>query len=594
MEEERKTSRAIRVAGVPEHFNEPWQIGIEDGLFSEAGIDLQWVSVKEGTGAMINLLKSKEVDVIVALTEGLIKEIAGEMGSSPVRLLGTYVHSSLLWSISTSSASSFQSLDDLKGGRFGISRYNSGSHLMSCVLGNQYGWKEEDIQFRVKDNFLNLREGVKNGEIDAFLWESFMQKPFYDRGEIRRLGEIATPWPCFLIASTTTFIDTHLSLLEEMFLVLRRACQTFRDNSSRSVERIVRQFGLSARDAQLWFDSVEIVGKNSLEKSTIERTIDALRSASILPPSASLLSPSSFLDLRLSHFILDIKSMRLYNKPELLIALRNNLRATGLNKGSISYLDLLPFDQNHYFGTEVLDLAMNKLHFPPHQDNSSSWFIQIGSNLGGCARFLAGKYRVKVLAIELQNDLSQAASELTVRCSLQPLIQHLAGNFLDLSEHLQSNFYSSIVSWLTILHFNAEERRHLFSQSFRLLQPQGHFFLEDFIRLDEQPSEEEWNILREEVFCLHLPSREEYLSQLHQEHFTILHVEDLSEQWKQFTRTRWKNFQEKKEQLINIHGEDLFQRLNSFYRAIAQLFDNNHVGGIRILAQKPSSSSSTE
>ena len=580
-------NRRIRVGGVPEHFNEPWQLGIADGYFREAGIDLEWVSIKEGTGAMINLLKTNQLDVIVALTEGLINEIASNLGSSPVRLLGTYVQSSLLWSISTAMNSSFQTIEDLKGETFGISRYNSGSHLMSCVLANQYGWKDEDqIKFRVKDNFLNLRESVKSGETQAFMWESFMQKPFYDRGELRRLGELLTPWPCFLIASSEEFISSNLSLLETMFVVLRRSCQSFRENSSRSIERIVSQFHLTLDDAERWFNQVDILAKSSIEKSTIERTIDALVSASILPARSDPIDPSMFIDRRLCRLPIDIKSMRLYNKPELLIALRNNLRVAGLNKGSISYEDLLPFDQNHYFGTEVLDVAMSQLQFSPDDEaNASSWFIQIGSNLAGCSRFLSGKYRVKILAIELQNDLSQAASELTSRCDLQKSIHHLAGNFLDVSLHLQENFYSAIVSWLTILHFNREERRELFQRSTRLLKPKGFFYLEDFIRRQSLEQEDQ-QILENEVFCQYLPTQEEYLQQLIDAGLKIEHVEDLSLQWKQFTQQRANNFQNNRIQLIKIHGEDLYQRLNSFYTDIQQLFQRQRVGGIRIRASK--------
>ena len=63
-----------------------------------------------------------------------------------------------------------------------------------------------------------------------------------------------------------------------------------------------------------------------------------------------------------------------------------------------------------------------------NQKNSTR-IIQIGSNLAGCARYLAGKYDLKVLAIELQSDLSEAASELTERCNLSDKV-HLMGQYV--------------------------------------------------------------------------------------------------------------------------------------------------------------------
>ncbi len=49
---------------------------------------VEFVEVKLGTGAMITAAKAREVDVIVALTEGLVQDIAK---GSDLRLLGTYV-----------------------------------------------------------------------------------------------------------------------------------------------------------------------------------------------------------------------------------------------------------------------------------------------------------------------------------------------------------------------------------------------------------------------------------------------------------------------------------------------------------------------
>lgn len=37
----------IRIGGVPEHFNLPWHLAIEDGAFKEAGIDLQWQDIQK-------------------------------------------------------------------------------------------------------------------------------------------------------------------------------------------------------------------------------------------------------------------------------------------------------------------------------------------------------------------------------------------------------------------------------------------------------------------------------------------------------------------------------------------------------------------
>jgi cyclopropane fatty-acyl-phospholipid synthase-like methyltransferase len=279
--------------------------------------------------------------------------------------------------------------------------------------------------------------------------------------------------------------------------------------------------------------------------------------------------------------------MRLYNKPELLIALRNNLRQAGLSKGSITYTDLLPFDQNHYYGTQVLDLAVNQLNLDNNKsnENNSTWIIQIGSNLGGCARYLAGKYNLKVLAIELQNDLSQAASELTNRCGLANNIHHIAGEFLNVAEHLQENFYKGILSWITILHFTESDRIRLMKQSYRLLKQNGFFYCEDFIRIGNLTNEES-QILEHDVYCRYLPNLDQYKDHLIQGGFQIIQTVDLTSQWKSFTSERLQEFRQNKSKLLQIHGEEIYNRLEYFYGSIVKLFLGENVGGVRIVAIK--------
>lgn len=50
--------------------------------------EVEFVEIKEGTGAMVQAALSGRVDVVVALTEGLVASIAA---GSDLRLLGTYV-----------------------------------------------------------------------------------------------------------------------------------------------------------------------------------------------------------------------------------------------------------------------------------------------------------------------------------------------------------------------------------------------------------------------------------------------------------------------------------------------------------------------
>lgn len=194
----------VRIAGVPEHFNLPWHLAIEDGYFEDRGIDLQWTDVPEGTGKMSQMLRDDETDIAITLTEGIVKSITE---GNPSKIVQTYVQSPLLWGIHVNAKSSFNSVSDLEGKRAAISRYGSGSHLMSFVNAQNEEWATAKLDFEIVNNLEGAIEALTNGNADYFLWEHFTTKPIVDKGIFRRIADCPTPWPCFVIAVSNKLLE---------------------------------------------------------------------------------------------------------------------------------------------------------------------------------------------------------------------------------------------------------------------------------------------------------------------------------------------------------------------------------------------------
>lgn len=97
--------------------------------------------------------------------------------------------------------------------------------------------------------------------------------------------------------------------------------------------------------------------------------------------------------------------------PSQVVALNRQLSAAGKSTGPLSYTDLLPYDQHHYHGAEAVDVAAQAARI-----TDASRVVNVGSGLGGPARYLSGKYGCQVLACEIQEDLNRTATELTRRC----------------------------------------------------------------------------------------------------------------------------------------------------------------------------------
>src|SRR6185437_1743831 len=140
---------SFNVGGVPEHFNLPWQLAIKNGLFEEKGITVNWKSYSTGTGAMCADLRNTSLDIAVLLTEGIVADIAK---GNPSRIIQVYVKSPLMWGIHVAASSNIHELSQLKGKRYAISRFGSGSHLMAFVDAKLRGWSLTEDQFVIVNN----------------------------------------------------------------------------------------------------------------------------------------------------------------------------------------------------------------------------------------------------------------------------------------------------------------------------------------------------------------------------------------------------------------------------------------------------------
>ena len=243
----------LKIGGVPEHFNLPWRLAIEEGKFKKAGLDLHWSDMTGGTGQMIRGLETGSLDIAVLLTEGITKAILEGLNS---KILQVYVVSPLHWGIHVPTKSSIQVNDDLKNGTFAISRYGSGSHLMSYVMADQENWKLDQLKFNVIGDIYGGLWALENNEAQAFLWERFTTFPFVEQGKCRHIGDVVTPWPCFVIAAREEIIEQYGDLLKEMCNVVNKRAQKVKTDKH-TAEVISWRYNLRMDQVKQWLSQTE-------------------------------------------------------------------------------------------------------------------------------------------------------------------------------------------------------------------------------------------------------------------------------------------------------------------------------------------------
>jgi ABC-type nitrate/sulfonate/bicarbonate transport system substrate-binding protein len=240
--------KAIKIAGVPEHFNLPWHLAIESGDFEKENIDLQWTDVPEGTGKMCQMLRDGETDIAVILTEGIVKDI---VAGNPSKIVQVYVESPLIWGIHVAAKSNYKTLADLENTKVAISRLGSGSQLMAYVNADNQGWKTDNLQFEIINTIDGAVEALTNGTANYFMWERFMTKPLVDKGIFRRIADCPTPWPCFVIAVREEVLEKNPAVISKILAIINQTTLEFKDIPSID-KTLASNYHQKIEDIQEW------------------------------------------------------------------------------------------------------------------------------------------------------------------------------------------------------------------------------------------------------------------------------------------------------------------------------------------------------
>lgn len=270
-----------------------------------------------------------------------------------------------------------------------------------------------------------------------------------------------------------------------------------------------------------------------------------------------------------------IKTMKLYTHIDRIKAelISRNMTAP------IAPIALSDIDSMHYLGNDAIQAAVDVMKLDP-----SCKVLDVGSGFGGPARILATLSKCHVTALELQQDIHELAEDLTKRCNLSDLVQHVNGDILDNDtvERLGGGF-GGIVSYLVFLHIPS--KKLLLDVCAKVLRPNGYVFIEDFYCIAPF-TELETESLARDVFCKDLPSKEEYIQQLESSGFYNINFVEMTSEWTEYVTKRLKQFVETKKGYTAVHGEEAYSGLLDFYTAVATLFNGGNLGGVRIVAQR--------
>ena len=238
--------------------------------------------------------------------------------------------------------------------------------------------------------------------------------------------------------------------------------------------------------------------------------------------------------------------------------------------------EISDIDQLHYNGIEAVNEAIFKTKI-----KENSIVLDIGSGIGGPARYLANKTNSKIYAIELQKSLNDIGSELTYNYKLEKNVFHVNADILEYN--FNKIKFNNIVSWLALYHI--PKRAELLKILYNLLDDKGYMYVEDFY-LKKKITNNEKNILFKKFHANHLVQLKTYKEELKNNKFYLLDCSDMSADWTKFTQNRLLNFKKNYAKHIQINNKETADNILKFYSLAYDLLSKNIVGGIRYIVKK--------
>jgi sulfonate transport system substrate-binding protein len=270
--------KRFKIGGVPEHFNLPWKLAIEERKLVDLGVELHWSDMTGGTGQMIKGIQTGTLDIAVLLTEGITKSILQGLDA---KIVTVFVTTPLRWGIHVPYNSDIQTVKQLENQTFAISREGSGSHLMTYVRAKQEGWNLKDLKFNVVGDVYGGLWALENNQAQAFLWEKYTTFPFTEQKKCRYIDEVITPWPCFVIAVRSELLKENEVLLKTVFESVNQEAKALKENPN-AAEIIAWRYNLKLEQTKSWLSETDWNYDNSLMKDSIEYVVNTLESLELI------------------------------------------------------------------------------------------------------------------------------------------------------------------------------------------------------------------------------------------------------------------------------------------------------------------------
>src|SRR5688572_2447135 len=162
-----------------------------------------------------------------------------------------------------------------------------------------------------------------------------------------------------------------------------------------------------------------------------------------------------------------------YAHGKVLSAILEGLRAAGRDVTKLSPADLAAVDEFHIRGREAtVELAARAALKPGLR------VLDVGSGLGGSARYLAAEHGCRATGIDLTQEYVDTANALAKMVGLDALVNYRRASALDIPEAAGS--FDAV--WTEHVQMNIADKRRFYGEIARVLTAGGRLIFHDIFR----------------------------------------------------------------------------------------------------------------
>ncbi|MBX3518649.1 MAG: class I SAM-dependent methyltransferase [Xanthobacteraceae bacterium] len=221
-----------------------------------------------------------------------------------------------------------------------------------------------------------------------------------------------------------------------------------------------------------------------------------------------------------------------YARGDAVAGVKNALAEIGKAEGALKPEELSSIDQFH-----VRSLLATKDLAAAAEPQLDMEILDIGSGLGGAARYLASAFGCRVTGIDLMQSYCDAATMLTERCGLDQRISFRQGDALALP--FPDARFDQV--WTQHVSMNIADKAKLYGEMRRVLRPNGKLAIYDPVRSGNEPLRYPVPWARDERTSF-VPTESELKQYLQDAGFTVLSWEDKTKvalQWFEEMEKKW-------------------------------------------------------